>query len=75
MAILIEGPDVLGYSPNFYILATSGNLSSTTTNGPAGQHFDPLSRRLRSEGDQFVGKIGPMVGEWRPELWARLVNF
>jgi hypothetical protein len=74
--MVIEGPDVVGYSSDIWVLVTSGNISSSTTNGPSGQiHDGQKSNSLKALSDQKVGLVGPMFRAWAPEQWARMVNF
>lgn len=74
MAILIEGPDVAGISPNHYILlagnASTGGLSS----GPVSQPNSKGGSSAQAEMDTAVGKLGPVVGPYDAEALGRMIQ-
>jgi hypothetical protein len=73
MSILIEGPDVLGYSPTVYITTTNYTAASYGKAGPTVQNNGRAGREAASLMDQFVGMIGPMVVYYSPAAWVREV--
>jgi hypothetical protein len=73
--IVEEGPDTNGDIPKSdrviwaVILASKASASSgaTSQEGGSGSEAAALS-------DQFAGKVGPMLSEWSPELFARMTS-
>lgn len=52
------------------ILSTSGTAKS----GATSQAPSTGGSRVAALSDQFVGKVGPIVGEWSPERFARMTS-
>lgn len=51
------------------ILASKSSASSGATSQPGGSGSGAAALS-----DQFVGKVGPILGEWSPELFARMTS-
>jgi len=74
MAILIEGPDVAGVSPNHYILLAGNALTTALQSGPVNQPNSKGGNAAQAEMDTAVGKLGPVVAPYDAEALGRMIQ-
>ena len=54
------------------VLQVNTSVSSTPKTGNSAEQAGSRSSVAYAESDQNVGKVGPLLGEWSPELFARM---
>lgn len=54
------------------ILTITASITNSLKGGGTAQQQSKGSSDVGSESDQNVGKIGPLLGEWQPEKFARM---